>query len=1001
MTELRWLATASGICFIRYTENRQLNFIYSKTIPMKHFLFLISSLWWSIASVCAQVNICNHPQSSNDFPLVTQGKLAEIYIDNSDYEVVRIAANLFAEDIHLVSGYKCKVQNVAHPKAKIAVVAGTLGYNKFIDRLVEEGKIDVSDIRNGWEQFKIQTLKYPAKGIEQLLVIVGCDRRGTAYGLFTISEAIGVSPLYWWSDVPVRKQKELYLSALCYTSKTPSVKYRGIFINDEGWGLQPWAAKNFEKEIGNIGPKTYAKVCELLLRMKGNMLAPAMHPATKAFNLIPENREIADQYAIVITSSHCEPLLYNNTTEWNKTINGEWNYMTNKKGIQQVLDRRMKEVAPYENVYVLAMRGIHDAGLVGIPEAEKVTITQQALHDQRCLISKHVNRPLEEVPQVFVPYKEVLDIYEKGMNLPEDVTIVWPDDNYGYIKRLSNKEEQKRKGGSGVYYHISYLGGPHDYLWLNTTPNTLIYEEMKKAYDTGANRYWLLNVGDIKPGELGMKFFLDLAWDIDHFNFEKAFTFNADYLSSLFGKEHKEDLHDIMTSYFQLGFQRKPEAMGWGMEWNASGAQERITNTDFSFINYEEAENRLHEYDRIANKSAELMKQLPQEYQAAFFELVFYPVKGAALMNKKMLFAQLNRRYAIQGRAATQNYAELAANCHDSIQSYTKQYNSLLNGKWDYMMQQAPGWVATYQNMPPTSSLNVLPKTGNMQIFVPGKDTDYAPNVLPGLNVYTQKETFIELYNTGSQPFDWKATTEYPWLKLGKTTGTTLLQERIPISVNWNQVPAGTCCTAEILITSNKCIEKVYLPIFKPQTPAPSELEGLYIEENGCVAINTGLFHRKVETDAIKINCVKGLSYELESVQLGKAVAQMPHIKNFNQTPRAEYDFYTFSAGTVTVHIYALPLFPVNQSSGTRYGVMIDNGLVHWMTTDSKEYSGLWNQNVIRNTSISVLNLNIEKPGKHTLNLICGDPGVIIQKVVIDFGGMKRSYLGTKPTFVK
>ena len=340
-----------------------------------------------------------------------------------------------------------------------------------------------------------------------------------------------------------------------------------------------------------MGPKTYAKVCELILRMKGNMLAPAMHPKTTAFNLVPGNREVADKYGIVLTSAHCEPLLYNNTTEWDKKINGEWNYLTNKEGILKVLNERTSQTASFENAYVIAMRGIHDGGMIGVPEERKAEITEKALQDQRDILSKHIGRPAKEIQQVFVPYKEVLDIYEKGMKLPDDVTIVWPDDNFGYIKKLSDEKEQKRSGASGVYYHISYLGEPHDYLWLNTTPPALIYEEMKKAYDTGANRYWLLNVGDIKPGELGMKFFLELAWNIEMFNYDNAHKFDADYLSSIFGDRYKDDLQYIMGTYYQLGFQRKPEIMGWGVEWNSSNSRERVVNTDFSFINYDEAEN--------------------------------------------------------------------------------------------------------------------------------------------------------------------------------------------------------------------------------------------------------------------------------------------------------------------------------------------------------------------------------------------------------------------------
>lgn len=951
----------------------------------------------------AQINVVNRQHSGSEFPLFSNGVPVDIYLDNADHEVVRTVAGLFAEDMERVTGKRSKIINSGKLKSGVAIVAGTLGKNQFIDEMVDDGKLDVSSIRNGWEQYLIKVIDVPSKGLEKILIIAGCDRRGTAYGIFSLSEAIGVSPLYWWADVPVKKQQALSLKTTDYASKEPSVKYRGIFINDEGWGITPWAAKTLDKDFGNIGPKTYAKVCELILRMKGNMLAPAMHPGSTAFNINPENKKVADKYGIIMTSAHCEPLLFNNTTEWFKETMGEWNYMTNKDGINKVLEKRVSENAPYENVYVLAMRGIHDEGIIGIAEDQKVNMMETVLLDQRNILDKYTDKPIDQIPQAFVPYKEVLDIYEKGMKVPEDVTIVWPDDNFGYIKRLSDKNEQQREGASGVYYHISYLGEPHDYLWLNTTPPTLTYEEMRKAYDTGANRYWLLNVGDIKPGEVGMKFFLDMAWDIDAYNFENSYTYDADFLSTIFGEKYKEDLQDIISSFYLLGFQHKPEAMGWGFEWNSSNSREQIVNTDFSFINYNEAENRMKEYDRIADKSETIYNSLPEVYKPAFYELVFYPVKGAALMNKKMLTAQQNRWYALQGRASTQFYADKAKSYHDSIQYYTDRYNSMLDGKWNYMMALAPGWTATYQLMPPTDTIQVT-HGEDMRIFIPGKDTDYGVtslNVLPCLNPYTRKNSFIELYNRGDKAFNWEVTTKDSWIRLDKNTGKTLLQDRISVSVDWSEAPVGTNITGEIKITSGNKTEKVYLPVFNPLTPAAEDLNGMYVEDKGYVSVNAGLFHRKQENKDIKIRTVKGLGYENECVQLGEATKPSQDTWDIKNTPKAEYDFFTFSAGTVAVYIYALPLFPVNSESDTRYGIMIDNGMVHWMTTAAKEYSSQWKLNVARNSAVSMVNLNIEKPGKHTLKLLCGDPGMIIQKVVIDFGGMKRSYLGPKPTLVR
>lgn len=965
-------------------------------------LFVVLFLLCGI-SVCAQIRVNDREQDSSDFPLCVGGKACDIYIDSSDFEVVKKVSSLFAEDVERVTGHQNRVDSKRTPEGKAVMVIGTLGHNRFIDELVEQGKLDIATIRNGWEQYLIQTVDNPAKDVSRALVIAGCDRRGTAYGTFALSEAIGVSPLYWWADVPVMQQKALYVRALRYVSKAPSVKYRGIFINDEGWGITPWAAKTFDRELGDIGPKTYAKICELLLRMKANMLAPAMHPGSGAFNKYPENKIVADSYAIVMTSSHCEPLLFNNVSEWHKETMGEWNYMTNKAGINKQLDKRIAENGKYENFYTLAMRGIHDAGLVGVPKDKEVSVVEEVIKDQREILSKHIPENIDSIPQLFVPYKEVMDIYERGLKVPEYVTLVWPDDNWGYMKRLSNKEEQKRKGEAGVYYHISYCGEPHDYLWLNTTPPTLIYEEMRKAYDTGAKRYWLLNVGDIKPGELGMKFFMDMAWDVNRFNMDTAYEFNTDYLTSIFGEQYRNDLKDIIDTYYLLGFQHKPEAMGWGYVWNNYRDRERVVDTDFSFVNYNEAENRMKEYDRIAAKAQKMLHALPEAYQAAFYELVYYPVKGADLMNKKMLTAQKSRWYARQRRAATNECAEQAKIYHDSLTYYTDRYNSLLDGKWNHMMAVSPGWMGEYQKMPPVDTCAAA-QDADMQVFIPGQDCTVgvsSVNVLPTVNPYINKDLFIELYNRGSQPFVWKATPKASWIKLNKHSGQTALQERIGVSVDWQNVPKGERITGEIEITSGDKIEKVYLPVFNPQSPTREELKGLYVEDNGCISINAGAFHRKKEPNEIKIRTVKGLGYENTCVQLGEATQAVQEMWFTDRTPRAEYDFYTFNGGRATVYVYALPVFPIDSKHDTRFGIMVDDGMVQWLTTSAKEYSSQWRLNVFRNSAVSMMTVNIGRPGKHTFKLLCADPGMIIQKIVIDFGGMKRSYLGPNVTRVE
>ena len=452
-----------------------------------------------VAGAIAQISLATGKTAGSQFLLAGKNSGATLYYDDRDFEVVKRAAGFLSQDIGLVTGRNATVQALPAAKETAIVVIGTLGHNSLIDRLVSEGRLNVDKIRGGWEQYAVEVVERPAAGIRKALVIAGSDRRGTAYGVFSVSEAIGVSPWYWWADVPVRPRTSLYLNVHPEVSKTPSVKYRGLFINDEDFGLKPWAAKTFEPELGDIGPKTYSKICELLLRMKGNYLCPAMHEASTAFNKIPENKMVADSFAIVMGSVHCEPLLFNNASEWDRKTMGEWDYVKNREGINRVLRQRVRENASYENVYTLALRGLHDRAMTGSSDMkERVRQLEGALHDQRQLLVDELGKPGEEIPQAFTPYKEVLEVYSGGLELPDDVTIIWPDDNYGYMKRLSGERERKRSGRSGVYYHVSYLGKPHDYLWISSTPPALMYEELRKAYDATADRIWLLNAGDIK-----------------------------------------------------------------------------------------------------------------------------------------------------------------------------------------------------------------------------------------------------------------------------------------------------------------------------------------------------------------------------------------------------------------------------------------------------------------------------------------------------------------------
>ena len=955
----------------------------------------------------------NAIQSKYAFPLVTSKAKAVVVYDTDDYLVVRKTAELFVSDVESVTGQQLRLTDKLKGDKEIIIV-GTVEKNRLIRQLAEKGKLDISSLEGTWERFLIQTVSRPFPGVSKALVVAGSDRRGAAYGLFSLSEMMGVSPWYWWADVPVKKHKTLYVDAPATLSKTPSVKYRGIFLNDEDWGLKPWAAKTFEKERGNIGPRTYAKICELLLRLKANHLAPAMHPVSTAFYKIPENKLVADTFAIVMGSSHCEPLLLNTASEWDSKTMGPWDYNKNKDKINEVLSNRVKENCAYENVYTLALRGLHDAAMGGgdVPMREKVKMLESALNAQREIIARHIDKPVETIPQAFTPYKEVLEIYSNGLELPDDVTIIWADDNFGYMKRLSGPQEQKRSGRAGVYYHISYLGVPHSYLWYSTTPPALMYEELRKAYDATADRIWLLNAGDIKSCEFAVDYFLTMAFDIDAFNFERAANYRTEWLCGMLGDQYRSEYQDVVNSFYKLAFARKPEFMGWGYQWTTDKhGKERNTDTDFSLTNYREVDNRLSEYRRIGGIVENILNNMSDEKQkACFYQSLYYPVKGCELLNRMVLDGQRNRWYAIQQRASAKNLEKSAKACYDSLEVITKGYNSLLGGKWNHVMTMKQGFAAAYFELPklrdvelaPAASLGVMAEG---EAVLKGLQSFHS---LPCFNTYLRQSYYVDVFNKGATPLKWKTSVTNDWILVNKKSGETATEERIEVSIDWTKVPAGERILGTLDIMSDHGEkESVYISVFNPTSPSLAEMDTLFVENNGYVAMDAASFHRKVENDDIKMIVIPNLGFENTAVQLGNPMAKAQRTAGRN-TPRLEYDFYTFEQGSVDVYTYVLPTFPISKDRGyagheatnveTKYGVCIDEGPVMTPSTSSFEYAQIWYESVLKNCRINKTTLHIDKPGKHTVKIICGDAGTVLQKVVLDFGGMKRSYMGPQPT---
>jgi len=650
-------------------------------VLMRRYISIVSLAIGGLVVCCAADSsaaatpalVVSHASDANDpatFPLVDARQVAAVVVDPHDYEVVSLAAGLFADDVERVTGRRPAV--AAQPTHGPTILVGTLGHSAWIDRLVQAGKLPgVDAIKGRWEATRWQIVDAPFPGVARALVIVGSDRRGAAYGLMALSERIGVSPWFWWADVPVHHADVLSVHLAGAQLDQPSVKYRGIFINDEDWGLFPWAAHTFDPAFGNIGPKTYAKVFELLLRLRLNYLWPAMHACSAEFASQPENIALADRYAIVAGASHCEPMLCNNV-HWNEATQGKWDYRLNREAIHNYWEQSTRARGRSEAVWTLGIRGIHDAGMEGPRDtATRLQVLSQVIRDERDLLAKHVSPEWGPVAQCFVPYKEVLPIYDAGLPVPDDVTLVWVDDNFGYIRRLGRPSERQRAGGAGVYWHLSYYGAPHSYTWINTTAPGLMWEELRKAWDNDARTLWIINVGDIKPMEIGIDYFARFAWSPATTAPDSQPTFLREFAARNFGAEVAPATADLLDQFYKLGTFRKPELMT--RRW-ALGLSD------------DEARRLEQGYAQVMTAAATLATAVPTAAQDAFAETIGIPAEILGATGRIFL-ADRQVQHGVDPGENTRRIDRLRRELETAVTRYNTQ---LAGGKWNRML---PGLV--------------------------------------------------------------------------------------------------------------------------------------------------------------------------------------------------------------------------------------------------------------------------------------------------------------------
>ena len=789
---------------------------------------------------------------AGDFTVVSRKVTPTLHVDSTDFPGVIRAVNDLQTDFERVANSAGAVTHGEKNLGPNAIIVGTIGKSKLIDQLIREGKIDVKSVEGKWESFLIQVVTNPLPGVASALVIAGSDKRGTIFGVYDLSNQIGVSPWYWWADVPIPHHDELFVKPGRYVQGPPAVKYRGIFLNDEAPSLSGWV----QEKYGNYNHEFYTKVFELLLRLKANYLWPAMW--NNAFNEDdPLNPKLADEYGIVMGTSHHEPML-RAQQEWKRHGKGPWDYSTNSDFLKGFWGEGVERNKKYESITTLAMRGDGDMPMT---EGANIALLEKIVADQRKIIAERVNPDLSKVPQDWALYKEVQEYYEKGMRVPDDVTLLWCDDNWGNIRRLPTAEERKRSGGAGIYYHFDYVGDPRNYKWLNTNPIAKVWEQMNLAYHYGADRIWIVNVGDLKPMEFPIDFFLNLAWKPENWPKEKISEFTRLWAERQFGPEFAPEIADILAKYTKYNGRRKPEL---------------LEPDTFSLVNYREAETVFADFQAATAKAEELYKKLPEDQRDAFFELVLFPTKASAIVTELYITAGKNQLYASQGRASANDLAAQARALFQADADLSAAYNhTLAHGKWNHMMDQTHiGY--TYWQQPPVNAMPkvaeiAIPAAAQLGVAVEGSALAWPGSAgeptLPPFDVFDQQRRYIDVFNRGREPFVFTATPSVPWIVVSESQGKIEKEKRVSVSVDWSKVPRDIA-KGSVKITDGNAREVVVnVDAFYPQGLRRDSVDG-FVEGDGYVSMEAVHYSKKIDGPSARWEKIDDLGRTLSSMSV-------------------------------------------------------------------------------------------------------------------------------------
>ncbi|ETS85424.1 hypothetical protein PFICI_03449 [Pestalotiopsis fici W106-1] len=942
-------------------------------------------------------------------------KGAPIVVDKHDFVGVCIAARNLASDFGRVTGGDASTVlehqiDSSWSHGETAIVVGSLSSSQIIRSLVESGQLQVDQLQGKWECFQTCVIENPAClfGCRKALVIAGSDKRGAIFGIYSLSEQIGVSPWYWWADVPPKHHANIYALPIHHISKEPSVKFRGIFINDEAPALTGWVLEKF----GQYGKGFYERVFELLLRLKANFLWPAMwpgypNPGSSFFVDDAQNQKLADDHGIVMSTSHHEPM-QRATNEWfENNPDGSWSWIDNKDKITQFFRDGIERAQGCESYFTMGMRGEYDRAM---KTDDPASVVQDVIQTQRRLIKERHGRE-DAVPQLLALYKEVQEYWDTGkLNVPDDVTLLFSDDNFGAIRRLPSGSETQRKGGAGIYYHFEYVGVPRSYKWINSNSLGKVWQQLQEAHRRNAKQIWVFNVGDIKPMEIPLSFAMQLAWDIDSISAISLPDFLLNLARQMFGGTIDKDVASAWLTYDRLMALRR---------------HEHIEADTFSLLHYEEADTVLGKWDKLLADSQKLYDtEVHKDYQAAFFDLVLHPIKASAIYTSLRINLARNQLWAEQRRNSANTAARKVLDLFDADFRLSEEFHSLLDGKWNNMMRQTHYGYKDTWHAPSRDMISGIcfvqarqdsnPLIGQLGIAIqdhpgvrPGRCNEESDrthpsrrDLVPGVTLgamtpYGPSSRWFTIFTRGSMALSWECSCPHEWVRLSKKAGRLVPgqdDEQVYISIDWDKVPA--CFHEEILIDVRSIggnygpygddFEQIHLLIINREVEGP--FTG-HVEADGHVSVPA--------SKATSIAGYRTLPF-LGRTDQGSVSVEPGR----TDPPFLVYTVYTFQdVAEAHVELRFNMTLDIDPSDKMTFDVQIDDGGVetYRLVTDPERKGELppgWYHAVQDCTWTHRQSIGNFKHGSHNIRLRFRHSNILLESLTVDLGGVKPSYLG-------